>query len=243
MAGWVKIWDIPEGHWLNSDLRYFGAWVRLIRKAEIRDHKIVRHGTMFDAKRGSVYTSCNELAGEWGVTRRMVDNFLGMCEADGMVTVQRMGNRGIIVNISNYAKFQGRGGNRCATDGATDGATDSTTDDATDDATDGVFFLTNAEGTEYTEHTEVQAGPSLEEVGEYVRSNGLKVNVLRFFQQYASAGWKTNGTPIRDWRALLRAWDRKDKERSAPRPHRFNNFEQRPGGYEDLERAFERGAI
>lgn len=58
-------------------------------------------------------------------------------------------------------------------------------------------------------HTHVR--PTLEEVTEYVKSQGLLVNAKRFFNYYESVGWKINGEPLRDWRARLRLWDSKDK--------------------------------
>lgn len=139
MNGWIKLWDIPEDHWLNSDIKFYGAWVKLIRKAEIKDGKKVIRGTMIDAKRGTVYASANQLSKEWGVTRRMVHHFLELCEADGMVNVQRMSNRFLIIKVNNYAKFQDRPNGRCATDRTTDRTTESTTESTTDR----IFFLTN----------------------------------------------------------------------------------------------------
>lgn len=53
--------------------------------------------------------------------------------------------------------------------------------------------------------------PTLTDVTEYVKSQGLQVNAKRFFNYYESVGWKINGEPIRDWRARLRLWDSEDK--------------------------------
>lgn len=53
--------------------------------------------------------------------------------------------------------------------------------------------------------------PTLEEVTDYVKSQGLLVNAKRFFNYYESVGWKINGEPLRDWRARLRLWDSEDK--------------------------------
>lgn len=105
---WIKLWKIPEGHWLNSDSRYFAAWIKLIQRAETKDKNLVIRGTMVEAKRGSVYASENELAKDWGVSRRLVHSFLEKCERDGMVSVQRKSNRYLVIKVSNYAKFQDR---------------------------------------------------------------------------------------------------------------------------------------
>ncbi len=146
---WIKLWDIPEDHWLNADIKYFGAWVKLIRAAEYKDRMIVIRGTKVEAKRGNVYTSVNRLAEEWGVTRRMVGHFLELCQQDGMVDVQRVSNRYMVVKINNYAKYQDRRNAKRTTDRATDDTTESTTDSTTER----VFFLTNKQNIQTNRRT------------------------------------------------------------------------------------------
>lgn len=103
---WIKVWDIPQDHWINSDAETYGMWIKLIRKAETKDRNIVIRGTMIEAKRGSAYASENELANEWGVSRRRVHSFISKLEQDGMISAQRMSNRYLVIKVSNYAKFQ-----------------------------------------------------------------------------------------------------------------------------------------
>ena len=62
-----------------------------------------------------------------------------------------------------------------------------------------------------TTGTHTHERPTLEEVTEYVKSQGLQVNAKRFFNYYESVGWKINGEPIRDWRARICLWDSEDK--------------------------------
>lgn len=132
---WIKLWNIPEGHWLNSDLKYYAAWIKLIQMAEYKDGTKVIRGTMIETKRGSVYTSVNKLAKAFGISRYLVEHFLAMCEADSMIDLQRISNRYIVIKVNNYAKFQDKPKGRFTTDLATDCATDCTTER--------VFFLTN----------------------------------------------------------------------------------------------------
>ena len=62
-----------------------------------------------------------------------------------------------------------------------------------------------------TTGTHTHERPTLEEVNEYAKSQGLQVNAKRFFNYYESVGWKINGEPIRDWRARICLWDSEDK--------------------------------
>lgn len=56
--------------------------------------------------------------------------------------------------------------------------------------------------------------PSVEEVAAYCREKGYAVDAERFVDYYASVGWKRGKTPIKDWKAAVRTWARKD----APKP-------------------------
>ena len=229
MARWVKVWDFPEDHWLNDDIRFFGMWIKLIRKAEPKPRKIIRYGQMLETKRGAVYTSVNELATEWHVTRRLVDHFLQLCEQDGMVSVQRMGNRGINVFISNYAKYQDKPDNKRATERTTDSTTNSTTNSTTDSTTEASFFRTNNK--EYTEYTEGERGenapPTRTDVRTYITENKFAIDPTRFYEYYSARSWKG----ITDWKAAVRAWVARDgtgsKHGTKPAAKKFDNFEPR----------------
>lgn len=82
--------------------------------------------------------------------------------------------------------------------------------------------------------------PTLENVIEYCRENGLCVDAGYFFDYYTSRGWVSGNTPIADWKAVIRNWDRQDRlrrerEKSSQKPpNRFHNFEQRDTDYNAL---------
>lgn len=54
--------------------------------------------------------------------------------------------------------------------------------------------------------------PTYEEVEEYCRQRGNKVNARRFFDFYTANGWVQgrSGKPIKDWRAAVRTWETTD---------------------------------
>ena len=228
MAGWIKVWDVPDDHWLMSDARYYGLWVWLIRQAETKSRKIIKDGTMIETKRGTVYTSINEIAEKWSLTWRVVAKFLEMCEADGMIIVEHRKNRGTNIIISNYAKYQDSAKTDSRTKSRTDDRTDDRTASRTDGRTEATSFLTNTEGKDYTEGIESGAEhqftpPTMREVEEYLSRSNLKIDAERFVNYYEARGWKD----IRSWKAAARAWASRDKARSQPAAKKFDNFEPR----------------
>ncbi len=56
--------------------------------------------------------------------------------------------------------------------------------------------------------------PSVEDVRKYCTERGNSVNASAFVDYYAARGWcLTNGVKVKDWRACVRTWENRDKER------------------------------
>lgn len=51
--------------------------------------------------------------------------------------------------------------------------------------------------------------PTLEQVIEYVRERGNKIDGEKFYDTYSANGWRTaRGTQVADWKSAVRAWER-----------------------------------
>lgn len=70
--------------------------------------------------------------------------------------------------------------------------------------------------------------PALEDVEEYCKSRKNSVDAQRFIDYYTANGWKVGKNPMKDWKAAVRTWERKDSENgrtnagSAGTPSRFH---------------------
>ena len=60
--------------------------------------------------------------------------------------------------------------------------------------------------------------PTVEEVAAYCRERGNHVDAQRFYDFYTASGWKRGKTPIKDWRACVRTWERSDFRPQPQRP-------------------------
>ena len=67
--------------------------------------------------------------------------------------------------------------------------------------------------------------PSAEDVSAYAAERGLDIDAAAFVDFYAAKGWKVGTSPMRDWRAAVRNWCRRDGGRGRPGPSG-----QAPGG-------------
>ena len=65
--------------------------------------------------------------------------------------------------------------------------------------------------------------PAVEEVRDYCRERGNRIDAETFVDFYASKGWKVGNSPMKDWQSAIRTWEKR-KCRASPReqPASFN---------------------
>jgi len=64
--------------------------------------------------------------------------------------------------------------------------------------------------------------PSLDEVSEYIKNKGFQVDPQQFLDFYESKGWMVGKNKMKDWRAAVRTWQRRNQPVSyVPRPLRL----------------------
>ena len=82
--------------------------------------------------------------------------------------------------------------------------------------------------------------PTLEELKKYIADNKYNVDPERFIDYYTANGWTVGKNRMKDWKAVVRNWDRSQKSGGRMRQEltaetKFNNFEQRSYDYAALE--------
>lgn len=58
--------------------------------------------------------------------------------------------------------------------------------------------------------------PTVEEVADYCKERGNRVNAQRFVDFYAAKGWKIGQNPMKDWKAAVRTWEQRDDSPARP---------------------------
>lgn len=79
--------------------------------------------------------------------------------------------------------------------------------------------------------------PTLNEVNEYCLERKNGINPDRFISYYEAQGWKlSNGLVMKDWKAAIRSWESRDKDKPKDRPRNYGseNYEQKVIRMEDL---------
>ena len=86
--------------------------------------------------------------------------------------------------------------------------------------------------------------PSIEEVKEYCKQRNNKVDPEQFINFYESKGWMVGKNKMKDWKAAVRTWEKRENSTTQPKKqqstNKFNNFPQREytaTDYKAIERA------
>lgn len=61
--------------------------------------------------------------------------------------------------------------------------------------------------------------PTVSEVSDYCKERGSNIDPEQFVDFYAAKGWKVGNQPMKDWRAAVRTWEKRE-ERSPQKPRR-----------------------
>ena len=57
--------------------------------------------------------------------------------------------------------------------------------------------------------------PSVDEVSAYCEERSNGVDAQTFCDFYASKGWKVGNSPMKDWKAAVRSWERREREQNS----------------------------
>ena len=60
--------------------------------------------------------------------------------------------------------------------------------------------------------------PSVQDVRDYCHAKGYSLDARRFVDYYTAVGWRIGNSPMRDWKAAIRNWHRKDDTPKKPEP-------------------------
>ena len=175
-------------------------------------------------KRGQLVTGRKALAAQTGLSEQTVRTSLNRLKSTNEITIAST-NKFSVITIVNYGKFQD--------------VPEMPTSTLTSNLTSGQP-ATNQQLTTNEQEEQGNKGikprkrftpPTVDEVAAYCRERGNAVDAQRFVDFYAASGWMRGKTPVRDWKACVRTWERNDNARIEVNIA----HEQRPfGGYGPL---------
>lgn len=79
------------------------------------------------------------------------------------------------------------------------------------------------------------APPSIDDVRSYCTEKGYQIDPEAFVDFYSSKGWKVGNQAMKDWKAAVRTWAKREKPKKAEYHNRYNDFPQRNNDYEAIQ--------
>lgn len=76
--------------------------------------------------------------------------------------------------------------------------------------------------------------PTVQQVEEYSRQSGHHIDAQRFVDFYESKGWMVGKNKMKDWKAAVRNWAKRDT--TVISGTKFSNFPERRTDYDEIER-------
>lgn len=101
------------------------------------------------------------------------------------------------------------------------------TDTVTDTDTDTVVSSIGAKAPTTTrKKAAVFKKPSVEDVKQYCDDRNNEIDAEAFVDYYEANGWKVGRTPMKDWKAAVRTWERKQKPKKSAYSASFDAFDK-----------------
>ncbi len=209
-GGYVKSYrSLIDWEWF-TDVNTAHLWTYILLRVNYEPSRF----RGIEIKRGEMLESIGTIAKRTGLSVKSVRTALKHLESTGEVACQRA-RYGMRICVLKYALYQD-----APTETGTQNGTPSVYEVAKNGQLSGNEVATYKESKEYKEIKKERsvygsfAPPTREELQDYIRETGSSVDPDRFFDYYENNGWKTGKTPMQDWRATVRSWEKRDKEKA-----------------------------
>lgn len=164
---------------------------------------------------GELVTSYAKLADETGHSIKTVRTCLQHLERSQYVAIERAQRQYTKITLLHWKNWHGDS-EEWHSDGHSSGRTMGT-EGAQDGHTNGQHNKKGIEKGDKGKESGAPAPsakrftpPTIEEVRAYCLERGSSVDAQRFVDFYEASGWRRGKTPIRDWKACVRTWERGD---------------------------------
>lgn len=220
---------ILEWEWYD-DLPTFRLFMHLLIKANWKEKKW--HGVTI--KRGQLLTSQQHLAEETGLSRQQVRTSLEKLISTNEIT-KSASAKYTIITIKNYNKYQdnNQANNQVVTNKQPSGnQVATTTKEYKNNKNDKKDDISVDISSKEKESKKKFIPPTINQVRDYCLERKNRVDAEQFIDFYSSKGWMVGKNKMKDWKACIRNWERRDRKNKKIDSHDYN--------FDELERQLAR---
>jgi hypothetical protein len=209
MDGWIKLHRKIIEHWIWKDPEKLKWWLDMLLSVNHAPTKVNVGMQLFDCDRGQSIMSLSNWAERWKVSRDTVRNFFTLLKNDGMIHTENL-TKSTRITIYNYDSYQ-----EDLHDGQTLTERKANASQTQSDTNKNEKNDKNINNNIIGEKSKRFIPPTLEEIKSFILEKKYAVNAEKFFNYYASNGWKVGKNKMKDWKAAVRTWQQNEYERNA----------------------------
>lgn len=212
LQGWIPVYRQIQENWMWKEKPFSKgqAWIDLIMLANYEDKKMPYKGEVITCERGTVNLSISFLADRWGWSRKKTKTFLNLLESDGMVTTKATTHR-TVITIENYAIYNDVPTAKDTTEVSTNAQQGYQQGNSKGNTTNNINNINNINNNNIGRFTP----PNVEEVAAYCQERGNSISPEAFMDYYSSKGWMVGKNKMKDWKAAVRNWERRQNPKPA----------------------------
>ena len=203
--GYIKIdrairdwqyWGVPEATAL---------WLHILVNANWK--KGYFHG--IEVNRGEFITSISHLAKDVGLTYQQTRSYLEKLEKAENIT-RKTTNKYTVISVVKYDTYQ-------ALDSTNQHAKQQTnnkqiTNKQQTNNNNRIKDKNNKKDKKDNKRESIFIPPTLEEIEQYISTNSLSLDPHIFLDYYTANGWLVGNAPMKDWKATIRNWARRENK-------------------------------
>lgn len=169
---------------------------------------------------GQKVTSVANLSAETGLSVQQVRTALEKLKSTGEILVEAT-NRYTVITVVNYCKYQSLDQSEQQTDNkqiTNEQQTDNKqTTNKQQTNNNNIRNIRRKEEKEGKKERNIFIKPTLEEVTTYINENMFCVDPDAFYDYYEANGWMVGNRKMKDWKATVRNWDRREQKNKRPK--------------------------
>ena len=238
MEGWIKLHrKMLDWEWF-SDYKTLSVFIYLLLSANHSQKKW--RGVVIE--KGQCLTSSMKIADATGLSRQQVRTAIEHLKATNEITIQST-KQYTIVTILKYDSYQQIGDAEQPTKQPTKQPQDnqqSTNDQPSNKQEynkeriiEDIFKETITPNGDNSKEKKFRK-PTLQEVEDYCKERNNNINAEQFINFYESKGWKIGSSKMKDWKAAIRTWESKQKEKK-PQTNLFDGMSEEERAYREKE--------
>ena len=215
--GWVKLHrSLLQWEWWDEP-NVARLFIYCLLKANPADRRW--KGQIIE--RGSFITSRSHLAVGTGLSEQQVRSALAHLQSTGEIT-SKTTNKNTKITICNYDKYQ-------ATQ-PTEQPAEQPTNNHNEEYKEIKEIKNNIISIKEKNKKEKSQNPTLEEIQAYCREKNYAMDAEEFFNYYESNGWRVGKNPMKNWKAAVANWMKREREYGAGKKKGLTYDERHPLG-------------